>query len=292
MSDRSLLDGFAALAAQGGNGGYLRPISRMSSPPPAPGNRPEHCYTVTLFQRRPDDGPPPARKDLIAALPPPPAGMSEADMLAWLCGDIVDIFAPAIAVPCFSDDPDGLADLVARWQADKMFPFGHKDRRAVSEIELNVEESAFLHAQAAHSGTAAEGDRRAAVAAFADAMVAVLEACEPRSARALGYHGAVLRVPRALAETISRARKIEAAWAAEWAGELCPDRQRTGSSATDRENRLLERAVYFHLVMSRPVISALREALLEMRHSLTHRARDTCPAPSPGLPLKPNSRSY
>jgi hypothetical protein len=282
MRKKSLLDGFAVLAAQGGNDTYFQPMSRMSWPPAAPGNLPEHCYTITLFQRNPK-GPPPARKDLIAALLPPPSEASEADLLAWLRGDIVDVLAPAIAIPYLSEDPDGLADLVARWRADKMFCFGDKDRRAISEITPCLYDAGFLYAQAEHSDTAAEGDRRAAAVAFADAIAAILERFEPRCAHALNYHGAVLRVSKELAEAISRGRKIEAAWTAKFTEGVNPDREAIETVTLGRESAVLKRTAYFHLVTSRPVISALREALLEMRHALTRKARAANPVKSPSL---------
>lgn len=277
-----LLAGFAALATQGGNEAYLtkagdavhlpvRPevSPRLRLPPSKPGNPREDCYTAVLYPIQPE-GEAPTWEDVLAALPPPPVGASEDDLLNWLRGDIFDILAPAIFVPKFREEGgDRITDFAARWCSDAMFEFGHVGSRAPSEIELSVQDAKFLFGQSVQSEHA-EQDRVSAVRAFTDAIAATLIEIEPRSAHALGYHGAVLRLSRVLAECIARARMIEAEWSAELASGVKQDRK-TVHFAPGCQSEVLKRAAYLHLVMSRPVMSALREALLEMRHILTRR---------------------
>lgn len=269
------LDRLAALAERHGN---LRYAAAAMSVAPAPGT----AQPVHVVAERPPEQPASliagmdfvlysplggaASRPLLSILmPPPPAAADQTAVRAWLAGKVHHPLAPSLAptkapieeqieaeVEALDHGTQGYTAMAARAPCDPMT--GAMDAVWIQELPPPD----------------AQPNPRNAADAFARGVREVLESFEPDTAATLQAYGAHLHIPSELAALLARAQAIEADWLSGGpAGGSKPQdlRGAVSPSADLHKPTILRRTAFLHILTSRPVGCALRDALVETRHA-------------------------
>lgn len=256
------LDRLRALAARQGNVRYAQetvPV-RPAQPPAGLAVRPPRPSSLLLF---PKSGGAASRPLLSILLPPPPETASPKAIRAWLAGEIHDPLAPVLTLIDLPVDEivDMEIDLFGKGQAN----LAAAGARAPCDPAAGREDAAWLEGLPRPQTRDTSPD---AAQAFAAGFREVLETFEPTTAAALRIYGATLTCGPGLAALLARAQDIEAAWLADEpsVGVTPQDLRGAVSASADLgQPTVLRRAAFLHLLTSRPVASALRDALVETR---------------------------
>jgi hypothetical protein len=262
MGVQPVLDRLAALAARQGNLRYAQgtlPV-RPAQPSAGVAIRPPRPSSPLLF---PKSGGAALRPLLSILLPPPPDTASPKTIRAWLAGELHDPLTPVLTLidPPVDEIMDMEIDRIGRGQAS----LAVAGARAPCDPAAGREDAAWLEGLPRPQPSDIRPD---AVQAFAAGVREVLETFEPATAAALQIYGATLTCGPGLAALLARAQDIEAAWIADEpsVGVTPQDLRGAVSASADLgQPTVLRRAAFLHLLTSRPVASALRDALVETR---------------------------
>ena len=269
------LDRLAALAERHGNLRYAGAAMSVAPAPDtaqpvhvvaeAPQEQPASVITgldVVLYS--PSEGA--ASRPLLSILmPPPPETSDPTAVRAWLAGKVHHPLAPALApinapieeqieaeVEALGHETQGYTAMAARAPCDPMA--GAADAAWLQELPPPE----------------VQPDPRTAADAFARGVREVLERFEPETAATLHAYGARLRISPELAALLARAQAIEADWLSggpAGGGQPQDLRGAVSSSADLHEPTILRRTAFLHILTSRPIACALRDALVETRHA-------------------------
>lgn len=280
----SLLAGFSALAERHGNASYPiadpRPPMRTDITITKPAvSRPEdervgiafcemeNCFALPIFAKDRSCMPPLGR-DVIRALLPPPSQQKEYNK--WLNGAAPNHLSVGIALDEINDD---LADellqievLVSRVPGGDL-PYV----RSPCDAWRSQPDADWLYSITQSEGTGNETSRQdlhRPVMAYTSAIAAVLRKFEPNAVTALSFHNAHLKIGLELAGLLLKVQKLEDAWLKDGPagdGGIHDVRGAISCAADLLKPSVFMRAAFLHVMVSVPIATALRDAVVEYR---------------------------